>query len=213
MPATLAPELLNDVLRGKLGFNGVVITDATQMIGFNAAMPREKAIPTAIAAGCDMILFTNDTAEDMGYMRAGIENGTVTPERLQEAMERILGLKAKLGLTEKYEFPSAELIEKYVGCEEHHSFRREAAELCTTLVKDTQSLLPIDPKAKHVFLVYEHNIPNSKNYNGDTTREILKEELEKEGFSVELCPTYYDLEAENGVSFRNFPHDDGQGFP
>ena len=107
-------------------------------------------------------------------------------------------------LTEKYEFPSAELIEKYVGCEEHHSFRREAAELCTTLVKDTQSLIPIDPKAKHVFLVYEHNIPNSKNYNGDTTREILKEELEKEGFSVELCPTYYDLEAENGVSFRNF---------
>ena len=204
MPATLAPELLNDVLRGELGFNGVIITDATQMIGFNVALPREKAIPGAIAAGCDMLLFTNDTAEDMGYLRAGIENGTITPERLNEALERILGLKAKLGLTENYVFPAPELKEKYVGCAEHHLFRKEAAELCTTLVKDTQHLLPIDAKGKRVFLVYVHNIPNSKAYKGDETREVIKEELEAAGFAVDICPTFYDLEAERGVDFRNF---------
>ena len=204
MPATLAPELLNDVLRQELGFNGLIITDATQMIGFNAAMPREKAIPAAIAAGCDMILFTNDSAEDFGYMRAGVESGVITPERLQEALERILGLKAKLGLTESYAYPSPEYKTKYVGCAEHLAFRREAADLCTTLVKDTQKLLPIDPKDKRVFLVYERNIPNTRAYSGDPVRELLKDELERVGFTVDICPTFYDLEAESGVNFRNF---------
>lgn len=202
-PATLAPELLNDVLRGELGFNGVIVTDATQMIGFNVAEPRKTALPNAIAAGCDMILFANDPEEDMGYVRAGLEDGTITPERLQEALERIMGLKAKLGLTENYEFPAPELREKYVGCAEHNEFRREAAEKCTTLVKDTQKLLPISPEGKRVFLVYAHNIPNSKGYTGDPVKKMLIEELERVGFTVDVCPTFYDLEAENGVSFRN----------
>lgn len=203
-PATLAPELLQDVLRGELGFNGLVITDATQMIGFNAAEPRRSAIPNAIAAGCDMILFSNVTEEDLGYMREGVANGTISPERLQEALKRILGLKAKLGLTENYVFPAPELREKYVGCAEHNEFRRQAADLCTTLVKDTQHLLPIAPEGKRVFLVYQHNIPNSKAYTGDPVRDVLKEELERVGFAVDVCPAFYDLEAEGGVNFRNF---------
>ncbi len=203
LPATLAPELLNDVLRRELGFNGVVITDATQMIGFNAAEKRETALPHAIAAGCDMLLFANDPEEDLSYVREGIRSGVITQERLQEALLRILGLKAKLGLTENYRFPAPELREKYVGCAEHNEFRREAAELCTTLVKDTQKLLPIDPRGKRVFLVYVHNIPNSKGYDGDPVRDVLAEELERAGFAVDVCPTFYDLEAENGVGFRN----------
>ena len=204
LPATLAPELLNGVLRGELGFNGLVITDATQMIGFNAVMPREKAIPAAIAAGCDMLLFTNDSAEDLGYLKQGVEDGTVSPERLQEALERILGLKAKLGLGAGNQFPDPALRERYVGCDEHQRFRAEAADRCTTLVKDTQHMLPLDPAGKRVFLVYQHNIPNSKAYQGDPVRDQIKEELERVGFTVDLCPSFYDLEAEQGVSFRNF---------
>lgn len=60
MPATLAPELLQGLLRKKLGFNGLIITDATTMAGFDAAMEREKSVPYAIAAGCDMFLFSKD---------------------------------------------------------------------------------------------------------------------------------------------------------
>ncbi len=49
-----------------------------------------------------------------------------------------------------------------------------------------------------------HNIPNSKAYKGDETREILKEELEASALPSNICPTFYDLEAERGVDFRNF---------
>ncbi len=203
MPATLAPELLQDVLRGELGFNGVIVTDASVMIGFCTAQQRKTALPKAIAAGCDMILFTNDTAEDLAYMKAGIEAGIVTKERLHEALERILGLKAKLGLTQEYQFPAPDLKENYVGCAQHHEFRRQAAEKCTTLVKDTQHLLPIDPVGKRVFLVYAHNVPNTKGYQGDPVQDLLVSELERVGFSVDVCPTFHDLEVKNGVNFRN----------
>ena len=204
MPATLAPELLEDVLRQELGFNGLIVTDATQMIGFNAAMPREQALPAAIAAGCDMILFTNDTAEDFGYLRAGVEKGVISTQRLREALERILGLKAKLGLTRNDTFPARDRMDRYLGCQDHISFRREAAERCMTLVKDTQKLLPVKPEGKRVFLVYARNIPNTRAYDGDPVKANLKAELEQAGFAVDLCPSFYDLEAEHGVSLRNF---------
>ena len=57
MPATLAPELLNGLLREKLGFNGLIVTDASHMAGLSSAAPRSRQVPGTIAAGCDMFLF------------------------------------------------------------------------------------------------------------------------------------------------------------
>ena len=50
LPATLAPELINGLLKDKLGFNGLVLTDATHMLGMTSAMRREDYVPQAIAA-------------------------------------------------------------------------------------------------------------------------------------------------------------------
>lgn len=94
MPATLAPELLTGLLRGKLGFNGLLVTDASHMIGMAAAMKRKDYVPLSIAAGCDMFLFFNDPDEDFGYMMDGYKNGVITEERMNDALQRILGLKA-----------------------------------------------------------------------------------------------------------------------
>ena len=69
-PATLAPELLTGLLRGDMGFNGVIITDATHMVGFSAVEKRRDSVPDAIIAGCDMILFANDVEEDVSFLRA-----------------------------------------------------------------------------------------------------------------------------------------------
>ena len=98
MPATLAPELLQDLLRGQLGFNGVLVSDASAMVGLTAALPRRDLVPAVIAAGCDMFLFFRNADEDFDYMLEGVRTGVITAERLQEALERILGLKASLGL-------------------------------------------------------------------------------------------------------------------
>ena len=101
LPATLAPELLQDLLRGELGFNGLILTDASQMIGLTQAMKRRDLVPATIAAGCDMFLFFRNPAEDFGYMLDGYKSGVITEQRLQDALRRILALKASLGLHRK----------------------------------------------------------------------------------------------------------------
>jgi beta-N-acetylhexosaminidase len=98
LPATVAPELLTDLLRDDLGFNGVTLTDASLMVGLTSALPRERQMVQAIAAGCDMILFFRNHDEDFGFVRAAVESGEISAERLGDALTRILGLKAKLGL-------------------------------------------------------------------------------------------------------------------
>lgn len=205
MPATLAPELLTDLLRGEMGFNGLIITDASHMAGIACMEKREIAVPKAIASGCDMFLFANDDDEDFAYMKAGIEKGIITEERLSDALHRILGLKAKLKLyKEENRIPDPEKKDRYVGCDEHLAFAEQAADQCITLVKDTQHNLPIDPKTKkRARLVFIQSTPTTKAYQGDPVKDIVVEELERAGFSVDVAPNFHDLEVEKGPSFEN----------
>ena len=157
LPATLSKEITTDLLRGKLGFNGVVVTDASHMLGLTGAMKRSELLPTSIAAGCDLFLFFNDPDEDFASMMEGYKNGIITEERLQEALERILGLKAKLGLHKKAKTeilpPKEEALAK-IGLPENKALFKEVADHAITLVKDKQEIWPVTPeKYKRVLLV------------------------------------------------------------
>ena len=194
-PATLAPELITDLLKGQLGFNGLVVTDASHMIGmFGATIPRSEQVPQAIAAGCDMYLFFNDREEDFGYMMEGYKNGTITEERLNDALHRILGVKAALNLHTlqaegKLVKPKEGL--EVVGCEEHRKISREFADKYVTLVKDRLGYLPMTPeKYKKIKLVYIGSeamvIAGTKFKSNDENIIIdIVEQLEKEGFIVD----------------------------
>lgn len=146
LPASLSRSLVTGLLREKLGFNGLVSTDATPMVGFTSAMPRARAIPTAIAAGVDMILFNKDLDEDYHFLLDGLKAGLVTEARLDEAVTRILATKAALGLPRKQAqgmlVPGPEALAP-VGCPQHRQWAKAVAEQSVTLVKDTQGLLPL----------------------------------------------------------------------
>ena len=100
-PGTLSRELMQGLLRGELGFNGLICTDATTMAGYTLAMSRRRAVPESIARGADMFLFARNLEEDYGFMLQGIRDGIITPQRLDEAVTRILATKAVLGCTAK----------------------------------------------------------------------------------------------------------------
>ena len=189
MPATLSPELINDLLKTKLNFNGLVITDASHMMGMFGAMPRKDQLPKAIAAGCDMFLYLNDVEEDFQFMKDGYENGVITDERLNDALRRILGLKAWLGLhkiaREKLTNPDIKNLE-VVGCKEHHEMAEEAADLGISLIKDTQNNLPLNPITHPKIQLYYLTQEEIGLMGKASTKplDLLVSELEKVGFKV-----------------------------
>lgn len=190
MPATLAPELLQGLLKTKLGFNGLVVTDASHMLGMSSAMRRQDYVPRAIASGCDMFLFFNDMAEDFGFMLDGVRDGVITAERLDDAVRRVLGLKAKLNLHRKQAEGSLlrsreELA--VVGCEEHLQWRAEAADASITLVKNTLGQLPIRPETHRRIRLYYLDTDAGGIYEASgRAREDFIAELERRGFEVTL---------------------------
>ncbi|MDF2514111.1 MAG: Nag3 [Herbinix sp.] len=191
MPATLAPELINGLLREKLNFNGMIITDATSMAGMRIPMERKDAVPYTIAAGCDMFLFTINLDEDYGYMKDGVKEGIITKERLDEAVIRILGTKAALKLPEKKAdgslYPNLEEAKKIVGCKEHKQYELECADQAMTLVKNNQNLIPINAKDYRRVLLYPLSSGESAfGHGGEDIGRMMKEALEKEGFEVEV---------------------------
>lgn len=187
MPASLSKELLQGLLRERLGFQGLIITDATTMAGFAAAMPRSEAVPGAIAAGCDMFLFTKNLDEDLRFMRQGVRSGMITPERLEAAVKHVLALKASLGLHRQENLPNAAQAEKILSCTEHKAIAQKIADESITLVKEEKGVLPISPTRHKRVLAYDiEGGANPLGYNrtlGVTAQLIAL--LEKEGFEVE----------------------------
>lgn len=187
LPASLSKELLQGLLRGQLGFNGLILTDASTMAGMCIPMRRKDAVPAAIAAGADVFLFCKNMEEDYQYMMDGYRNGVITPERLEEALLRILGTKASLHL-QAAKLPTYEEAVKVIGCPAHKELEKEFADEAVTLVKNKQDVLPLDPaKTKRVLLC--PLTMKGNNYfisEKDDFKSVVKAAFEKEGFEVEL---------------------------
>ncbi len=182
VPASLSKELLMGLLREKLGFNGLISTDATPMAGFTSAMKRELAVPMSIACGCDVFLFNVELDEDFELMKKGFESGIITEERIDDALSRILGMKAALGLHKK---AKTEIVPKpdalsAISCGEHLKWAEECADKAVTLVKDREKILPISPaKTPRVLLQILGDFPSNARVS-DTAEGLLK----AEGFEV-----------------------------
>ena len=193
MPASVSYSLVTKLLREKLGFNGLVITDSTTMAGIATLMPRSKMVPMTIAAGNDMFLFTKNLDEDIGYMFKGYEDGIITDERLTEAVTRILALKAALKLHIKAEegklVPDYNESRKIVGQEKFIQYSRECADKGITLVKEEPGVLPITPEKYPRVLFYPIEAKEEAFAvfgAGDNANERFRRALEAQGFKVDV---------------------------
>ena len=158
MPATLCPEIMTGLLRDKLGFNGMVVTDASHMVGMTNRMKRKDMLPASINAGCDMFLFFNDPDEDYNTMLDAYKNGLISEDRMVEALTRILGLKAKMGLNKKGKeelVPTPEYCAAELNNPAYKAVAGEITKDCLTLVKyKDEGVLPLSPeKTKRVMIV------------------------------------------------------------
>lgn len=203
-PGSTNRYLMTELLRNELGFQGLISTDATPMVGFTGTLTRHDAILAALSGGADVILFCKNMEEDFATVRDGLTTGALSEERLNEAVARQLALKAHLKLPAKAKegtiIPEKEAL-KSIGTKEHHAWAYACADEAITLVKDNQNLLPISPeRTKRIRLTVLGE--NEGGAFGDNGRigELFRETLEKAGFTVSV---YDHATMEHGEIFNS----------
>lgn len=151
-PATLSRPIVTGLLRERLGFQGVVITDALDMAGVRQKYGNDRVPVLALLAGCDQLLNPPDLGLAHRSVRAAVESGELTPARVEESVLRILELKARRGLFDEA-YTTGREVDSVVGVQEHLDAADTIAAATTTLLANPRGLVPLDATAGPRLLV------------------------------------------------------------
>ena len=142
-PATLSLRVLTDLLRKKLGFQGLVVTDAMDMGGITVRYAPGDAAVRAFLAGADALLMP--PVPDAAYeaLLAAVQSGQISQERLDASVRRILEAKARLGL-QRNRFVDIAALNETFGSVARQAESQEISDRGITLLRDTPHRLPLD---------------------------------------------------------------------
>ncbi|MDH5759554.1 MAG: glycoside hydrolase family 3 protein [Gemmatimonadota bacterium] len=141
-PATLAPGVLRTLLRDRMGFNGLVVTDAMDMYAIDRGYRRREAAVRAVEAGSDIILMPPSLSDAIDGIVDAVRSGRIPESRIDESVRRILREKERLGLHEERTV-SLQDVPRSVGIPDHEAVAREIAEKSITLLRNERNLLPL----------------------------------------------------------------------
>ena len=142
VPATLSGSVLLNLLRGDLGFTGLIFTDAMDMGAIDRLFPRGEAAVQAVMAGADVLLMPPDVAEAIDAIQAAVRDGRITERRIDRSVSRLLRLKEDFRLHQN-RLVSVEGVLRTVGIPEHTDLARDVAERSLTLIRNVRGLLPL----------------------------------------------------------------------
>ena len=190
-PASVSKLLNEQLLRGELGFNGLIVSDATVMAGLSSWAKREEVVGQIIENGCDMLLFCKDPVEDYAYMLKAVREGSVSEKRLEQSVLRILAMKAALGLHQQQDDISVQKM-KNVLASDYADRIPELNRRTVHLVKNRHEILPISLEKQRRVLVMSTGIKNIF-FSSPMPFQIPKM-LENEGFEVTVFEAGMALE-------------------
>jgi beta-glucosidase len=141
--------LLTDVLKGELGFDGFLISDYNAV---NQLDPDFKtAIGLSINAGMDMVMVPQQYREFIGYLTELVQEGVVPQSRIDDAVRRILRVKAAMGLLDENRSQLADRsLQTSFGSAEHRQVAREAVRKSLVLLKNDGAVLPLSKNASRI---------------------------------------------------------------
>ncbi len=175
-PATLSKEILTDILRGDMGYEGVIVTDAMEMQAITQHFGEIDAVKIAFNAGVDIALMPTTVQRNSQVPKLdaivtsvcdAVRAGEISEDQITESAERIIKLKIDRGVMDLADdqTPVDDKVanaEAVVGCEAHRAIEREASYKATTVVKNEGGVLPLQPKdgEKVLFIAaYSNEIP------------------------------------------------------
>jgi beta-glucosidase-like glycosyl hydrolase/CubicO group peptidase (beta-lactamase class C family) len=142
-PATLSHNILSDLLRKQLGYQGLVVTDAMDMGGITVRYAPGEAAVRAVAAGADCVLMPPVPDAAFEALHAAVKSGRISKTRLDESVRRILQAKARLGLNQK-RLVDVNAINQKFGSAAWQKEAQEISDRGVTLLRDTPHRLPLD---------------------------------------------------------------------
>jgi beta-N-acetylhexosaminidase len=152
-PASVSPLVITDLLKGQLGFSGVVVTDALDMAGLmsvfsgtDAEISSAEAV-AAVKAGSDMIIIPSDLDGAYRGLLEAVKRGEISQVRIDESVLKLLRMKASVGLNQNRFVDLAE-VQKQVARPENMAFAQSVADRAVTLVSDVTKQIPLErPRA------------------------------------------------------------------
>ncbi|WP_199431589.1 glycoside hydrolase family 3 protein [Qaidamihabitans albus] len=172
-PATLSEPIMNGLLRGELGYDGVVVTDSLQMQGVRE-MHSDAEIPVlALEAGVDQMLMPPDLDVAINGVLDAVRGGRLSEDRIDESVRRILRLKFERGIVAK-PMVNERAVGRTVGTAEHLARIQEITDRTTTVLRDDANLLPITGGPGEV-LVTGWNRPTYPGYPAEPVDALARE--------------------------------------
>jgi beta-N-acetylhexosaminidase len=141
-PATLSPTVLTGLLRGELGYRGVIITDSLQMQGVRTKHPDAEIPVLALLAGADQLLMPADLNVAIGGVLDAVRTGRLTERRIDESVTRLLRLKWRRGIVAEPRVDE-NAVDAMVGPPDHLAAAARITDRTTTAVRNDAGLLPL----------------------------------------------------------------------
>jgi beta-glucosidase-like glycosyl hydrolase len=173
-PATVSPPIVTGLLRGELGFDGLVYTDSMRMRGITNQLSPGRAAVAAVAAGHDVVVHAPDDAAAFTGLRRAVERGTLAEGRIDASVRRILAAKAALGL-HRTRAVSLDDLPRVVGARRHRAVAAEVSRRGLTLIRDERGDVPLAvPRSAAVLYLSVLDYPSGWG-NGAPSRTFLPE--------------------------------------
>ena len=168
VPASLSPAITG-LLRGELGFRGLILTDALDMGGIVDHYAAAESAVRAILAGADQALKSPDTDAAVAGVRQAVESGRISRSRLEESVRRVLEAKSRVGAPA----PDPDRIFRTVDQPSHRALSEEIARRSLTLLREENGVLPLTPARRVLFVALTDSAPHP----GDDLAIALKASL------------------------------------
>jgi beta-N-acetylhexosaminidase len=209
LPATLNPKLNQELLRDKLGFKGLIVTDAMEMGAVVKSFSEEKSVVLSILAGADVILIPLTFEKAIDSIERAIKSGELTEARINQSALRILNEKYLLGLGTKRK-PNLNVVNTLVQTPANNKITNEIAAKSITLLRNDDKIFPIEypstelAASKTVFILLSADVLGAEIPSKDAItargRDLDVSELDVASrFKVEIWKRTHDPKIETSI--------------
>ncbi|MDP6339748.1 MAG: glycoside hydrolase family 3 N-terminal domain-containing protein [Candidatus Marinimicrobia bacterium] len=169
-PSSLSRFWLQDILREKMNFDGVIITDAMRMGGIVKNYSDEYALLATVQAGSDIVIQNQNLKKSIDIIEKAVLNGAISESRIDASALKVLKMKEKVGLHLDKKI-SADLTHRVMGKAANFKLAKEMAEKAITVVKNEGDILPLQPALNEkLYVVDLYDGPNNHSESSFTKK-------------------------------------------